>query len=1062
MTSSTQSFRYSPWVFIKIVFTLLLIFQLKELAGQEYKFTHISSEKGLPQKYVYDMLEDKKGYLWIATGEGLCSYDGIEIKTYNTTQGLTENFVTKIFLAANGDMWIGHNKGGTTIKTKTGFRKNNYTVSEPGPVVDFLELPGNCILTACQNGKIIITNKTSVKIYPISKNGCTIHSMQSISNKEVLFFTSEGCYVASLKDGKFLNLNNLKRSDLAGEKIQTSVKDNVLENVLWMGTASGKLLRGVITNGTLRVNTVNCSEDINAVHEIVQAQNGTLWMGTYNGVYHVRYNAEGKSISLITHYSDKNGLPSNFVKSLLFDSEDNLWLGLYGEGLAMLKDEFFTLYHYDEPSLNDIKTMLVFKNETWAGVKTGLIHIDNNQREKHQLYTPPQKNKSFSIVAICDGGNNVVVGTSADGVYVFNKTDHSWKQQLFFDETLLNEITDIKKLNNEYWIGTRGGLIVADEKIQLLKLWSTQTGLPHNNVNCVFIDNKSNVWISTPGNHISRLANNRLENIEVNKQSLPIEISCITKDRTGKLWIGTSGNGIIVKDGNVLQQLTVSNGLKSDYIYSIISGNNDDIWVGHRGSLSCINANTLKADVFDHSFSIQSDFNPLATHKDSTGNIWFGTNHGLLMFDRSKFRITKTPPKINLQSVSCSDKILDILKPAELAYGSYKVKFNFVGISLSHPEKVRYQYYLEGFDISWSEFSEKGSATYSKLEDGNYKFKVRAINADGFESPEMALFNITIQSPFWKTWWFLLLCIFLLLLSFSIYIRIRERTQQRRLNLLESKLAERTQELVKQKSLVELKNKDITDSIYYALRIQTSILPDVNMLKAYLPESFILYKPRDIVSGDFYWFIRKNDRLVIACVDCTGHGVPGAFMSMIGHTLFNDILLTADEKDPASILFAVENKMCDLLHNDINDGMDLILLSLDLTTGELIFSGAMRPLLHISDNIPLLHRTGKDSIGGSDSHKNFTNQTLQLKEGDTVYVYTDGYTDQFGGPKGRKLNTSGFVNHIDQIHEKPMAEQKDILSTFFEDWKGHEPQTDDVLLMAFKYKNVYPFSKQNF
>jgi serine phosphatase RsbU (regulator of sigma subunit) len=288
-----------------------------------------------------------------------------------------------------------------------------------------------------------------------------------------------------------------------------------------------------------------------------------------------------------------------------------------------------------------------------------------------------------------------------------------------------------------------------------------------------------------------------------------------------------------------------------------------------------------------------------------------------------------------------------------------------------------------------------------------------------------------------------------------LIIKIREENQQRMLNLLEKKLAIRTNELMIQKQLVEEQNKDIVDSINYALRIQTALLPEIKLLKQHLPESFVMYKPRDIVSGDFYWFSRSGDRLLLACADCTGHGVPGAFMSMIGNTLFNEIVPLCDETDPAQMLYLLDEKMCQLLQHEtaesLNDGMDVVLLSLDMQTGELIFSGAVRPVLHFSDGKPEQYRTSRHSIGGKDESKAFTNQRIWLKKGDTVYVFSDGFVDQFGGPEKRKLRSKGLTELLNDLQNLSMEEQRFMVEDFFYKWSDREHQIDDVLLIGFRF-----------
>ncbi|HYG49468.1 MAG TPA: triple tyrosine motif-containing protein, partial [Flavobacteriales bacterium] len=546
-----------------------------------------------------------------------------------------------------------------------------------------------------------------------------------------------------------------------------------------------------------------------------------------------------------------NGLPTDFVKSVYFDNEKNVWFGLYGEGLVMLKDEFFTFYQLPPPHSNDIRCVLVSGNEQWLGTNNGLIHVSNYTKEGIERYTPITGDEAFEVTAISDAGETLIIGSGQNGLFIFDKKKHTWKSKLCAGENLINQITDIKKTENGFWVGTRGGLLKLDADLKLQKSWSTGDGLIHNNINCIYANNSENCWVCTPGNHISHIYGNTVKNLNLSTAAQFLEISCLAKDEKGRIWAGSNGSGLFIIDGKEITQLKTAQGLKSDYIYSLVLGNNNDIWLGHRGSMTRVNINTLKTDVFDQQYSISNEFNPMAAFKDQKGNLWFGTTTGLLMFNHDKLRINKVPPKLNLKSVICSDKSLDLSKPCILRYGTYKIKFNFVGISLCKPEKVTYQYFLEGFDIGWSEPTTNNSADYSRLEDGDYIFKVRAQNDDGYSTGEEVLFRFTIKSPFWKSWWFMLICAFAFLFITVTIIKIRERNQQRLVSLLESNLAIRTEELRNQKSLVEQKNKDITDSIHYALRIQTCILPDMDLLKVYLPDNFILYRPRDIVSGDF-------------------------------------------------------------------------------------------------------------------------------------------------------------------------------------------------------------------
>lgn len=274
---------------------------------------------------------------------------------------------------------------------------------------------------------------------------------------------------------------------------------------------------------------------------------------------------------------------------------------------------------------------------------------------------------------------------------------------------------------------------------------------------------------------------------------------------------------------------------------------------------------------------------------------------------------------------------------------------------------------------------------------------------------------------------------------------------------LERKVEERTFEISEQNKIISEKNKDITDSINYAKRIQEALLPREEV-KRLTPENFfVLYKPRDIVSGDFYWFEEQNGILIFCVADCTGHGVPGALMSMIGATNLRQILDEAISFNAADILSRLDKRIIESLKqqselNPTKDGMDTAICLIDTKKNTAVFAGALRPLVLIRENEIISYSSSSYSIGGynPDIKKEFTNHEIELKKGDTIYMFSDGYADQFGGPKNKKLMIKKFKNSLSDISNFPMAKQKEYLHQLFEDWRGNNEQVDDVLVMGIK------------
>ncbi len=259
-----------------------------------------------------------------------------------------------------------------------------------------------------------------------------------------------------------------------------------------------------------------------------------------------------------------------------------------------------------------------------------------------------------------------------------------------------------------------------------------------------------------------------------------------------------------------------------------------------------------------------------------------------------------------------------------------------------------------------------------------------------------------------------------------------------------------------QKKTLEIKQKEILDSINYSRRIQRAILPPEKIVKRLLPDSFILYKPKDIVSGDFYWVTEWGNKTMFAAVDCTGHGVPGAFMSIVGQNILNQAVNEYGLSKPNLVLNSLNKGVSRTLgaddENVIRDGMDLALCSLDKKQMLLEFSGAFNPLWVLRNKEIIEIKGNKFPIGSfmDDAVQNFDNHTIQLEKNDIIYIFTDGYADQFGGPKGKKFKDKNVKKLLCDICHETMERQKEILETSINEWKGELEQIDDILIMGVK------------
>jgi serine phosphatase RsbU (regulator of sigma subunit) len=272
---------------------------------------------------------------------------------------------------------------------------------------------------------------------------------------------------------------------------------------------------------------------------------------------------------------------------------------------------------------------------------------------------------------------------------------------------------------------------------------------------------------------------------------------------------------------------------------------------------------------------------------------------------------------------------------------------------------------------------------------------------------------------------------------------------------LEQKVIERTVEVVQQKEVIEEKNASILSSIRYALRIQNALLPLKTYLKEHVPDSFIIYKPKDIVSGDFYWINKKDNKLFFAAIDCTGHGVPGAFVSIVAHSNLQRTLHVFSLKQPAKMLDKIAEAVDDLFsrggyEDNIKDGMDIALCALDTENMSLEFSGANNPIYVVRSGELIEVKGDKQPIGHYEYRKPFTNHEMKVEKGDIIYLFSDGFADQFGGPWGKKFKYAQMKELFLSVCNKPMSEQQAAIEKAFYEWKGDNEQVDDICILGVR------------
>lgn len=375
--------------------------------------------------------------------------------------------------------------------------------------------------------------------------------------------------------------------------------------------------------------------------------------------------------------------------------------------------------------------------------------------------------------------------------------------------------------------------------------------------------------------------------------------------------------------------------------------------------------------------------------------------------------------------------------------------------------KQAYDFYIQYSNVKDSMFT---SESAEKIAEMNTKYdtdkknkeiellkkesEIQLLNQEAEKSRSVMIRNLLIAG-----------FLFILILAVVLYNRNQVK-QKANLALAEKNknIEEQKEQIEMQHAQLEHKNKEITDSIKYAKNLQLAILPPDSQVRTLLPDSFILYKPKDIVSGDFYWVEEWGNSIMVAAADCTGHGVPGAFMSIVGNNLLQQAVNVFGLTRPALILNNVNKNISRMLHqtedtSSVKDGMDVALLSIEKGTNKIQYAGAYNPLWILSKGELKEISGDKHPVGAfvGEELKQFTNHELELNKGDIVYVFTDGYADQFGGPKGKKFKYSQLKEILLANAHLPMQEQRAKLNEVIEKWKGNLEQIDDILIIGIKF-----------
>lgn len=1071
----------------------VLMISWVDVSAQSYQLTTYQTEQGLSANVTKAIVQDKLGFMWIASDEGVSRFDGR--KFVNFKKELPSRYTKSIFASREGRLLVVNDMGIVEIKSQpdTSIFKNLIqgatNIGERGKIMYPKEIFEDC------SGSLWISEPNSVMRYQNGKMKRYLlpKKMNTTVYLRSFHFTEPNCNQLFLASFKGFLLYYNKRKDFFEElklpenlNIQDiSAITSIDDKTLWLGDGNGII--EIKINQLHQVESAKRIINLKAVSYLKKDAEGNILVGTWNsGLYKIEKNNAKPILQKI------NESHANVINQILIDKEANVWV-CSDDGIELLKPHTFNTLQVNERSPFIESIYLTNENNLLVCDGTYIHQITKKGDffEKKQIYNYPKSN----IHAVAQVGKRLFVGTGDDQIVCF-------------------EQGKVKEIN-------------------LNKFGKT--------VFSIFADNQQNVWVCQYGREqgVLKLKPDFSTVFYAKDQGIDSLVYVVKEDTKGVIYCGSKGKSTYLyrydaaldKFSNV--SIPISLKSSTEFIVNdLFFDDKEQIWIASNQGLWLMkDRKTMLVDLG----KIYANENMTAVWVDKAGNVWIGTNFGVIKYKNEQIVLFEKVNGLSTVTVTqrgilqnndgnlffatanglnyLEEKITETQLTPSPVFLTFKANqlqinpteknliFNFSSnleikyLSFSYPNnRVLYQYRILGLQEEWSEPSELNQIIIERVPYGNYQLEIRAKQQGNYAWSKPLTLSFAVNQAWYFTWWATLVYIFTLtfLLWLSVNFNTRRLKQQReklqikvteatkeialraeKLREAHDLLYEQKEEIQEQKTsieaqketiesaykIIERNNRKIIDSIRYAKTIQQIILPPESSLKNLFKDYFLIYKPKDMVSGDFYWALKVDNKIFVAVVDCTGHGVPGAFMSMIGYTLLYRIIKLKGLSQPSRILDMLHAEVRVVLKQKENsnvDGMDICLCVLERienqfeTLTKVVFTGARRPLYYFANGSLEILDEDRKSIGGiQNKDKVFQSQAVVLHSGDAIYLSTDGLIDQ-NNLKRKKFGENQFSKNIEKNAHLPMHEQKQALEQVLEVYQQGSEQRDDITVLGIR------------
>lgn len=1080
------------------------------------RFRRLTIEDGLSQSTVVSQLQDHEGYLWFGTQDGLNRYDGYEFRTFrsdpNQPGSLAGNRIYALFEDRERTLWVGTNTGLSRYD-----RARGAFVTVPVPALTAGGAPNARVnsIVEDRNGTIWIgTNESGIaaigpnraaepKFYrynegnPRSISGNRITGLTLDTNGALWFGTTSGLcrFRPETDDFERFYGNPAVPTELRGARVIRALAAD-REGRLWLSIDPGVVLFDPRA-GTCERFTADPKSPLGLSNDFGQSfledRDGNVWIGTQHGLDKF----EPRTRRMVRY--NRTTLPDVFdqddILSIYEDRAGSLWFGLQGNGVVCRDPALHPFRRIvADPGMRDREVRAIYEDREgmfWIGVSEGLRRYDPAtggsklllERENDPTSLPGQR--VYGVHE--DRAGDFWVATEK-GLARFDRKTETFTRFLHDrgDPTTIGN-GPVRVIYEDragvLWFGTSTGISRLDRATGKFTRFEhdpkQSDSINPGSLRAIYEDRTGRFWIGTAEGGIGQMdrATGKFRRILVDPKNprgpASNYIYAIHESGDGTLWIGTGGGLHRFNPADdTFEVYSLKEGLPSAAIYGVLEDQAGNLWFGTNAGLVRFDPRTKRSRVYDRRDGLfNTEYTARAFCKSRSGEMFFGGTYGVDAFKPETIVDNPFIPPVVISGVRVFDNPaadFDGKTLPPLKYNENLLTFDFAALCFTVPEKNRYRYKLENFDPDWRDARGRRTATYTNLDPGEYVFHVQGSNNDGVWNEQGARLRVVIKPPPWRTGWAYgaYFIGFIVLGAFGVRFqaaRLAARTRMREIRLraetaeAEAAVKERDGEIFRLRN-VELAeaNRTITDSIAYARTIQQAILPAEDALRAAFGDVFVLYRPRDIVSGDFYW-IHENEKGMkfIAVADCTGHGVPGAFMSVIGASLLDQIIIERDLESPAEILTELHLGVRRALRQDAadtaaDDGLDLALCRIE--PDMITFAGAKRPLYAVDGEGRFVELSGdRASIGGTrrSTEREFKNYLLPREPGMTLYLATDGFADQ-NGPSGKPFGSRRLRELLRENAKLPLAEQADALADALDAHRNGEPQRDDVTVVGLK------------